>query len=136
MLVRKSPSRRLFVLQKHLHSNTVSRNLWEGINEETGLDIPRLGIPGSQKWVPVITVIETPTGVKVRQDRFLEDGPAKLKDNETTWWGGHVSMEFYDRYDTTGLFHWVKSPHQHHWDRQLSVTAPYSRPAKLSSSLT
>ncbi|KAI0289688.1 hypothetical protein B0F90DRAFT_1957494, partial [Multifurca ochricompacta] len=40
---------------------------------------------------PVITVIETPTGVKVRQDRFLEDGPAKLKDNETIWWGSFTA---------------------------------------------
>ena len=34
---------------------------------------------------PVLTVIETPTGIKVRQDRFLEGGPAKPEDNETIW---------------------------------------------------
>ncbi len=32
---------------------------------------------------PVLTVMETPTGIKVRQDRFLENGPAKPEDNET-----------------------------------------------------
>ncbi|KAI9451359.1 leucyl aminopeptidase [Lactarius psammicola] len=73
-------------LKKHLYSNTVSRNLWEGIGEATGLDIP--GIMDS--WVskmgfPVLTVTETPTGIKVRQDRFLEGGPAKPEDNETIW---------------------------------------------------
>jgi len=34
---------------------------------------------------PVLTVTETPTGIKVRQDRFLESGPAKPEDNETIW---------------------------------------------------
>jgi aminopeptidase 2 len=35
---------------------------------------------------PVLAVTETPTGIKVRQDRFLEDGPAKPEDNETIWY--------------------------------------------------
>ncbi|KAH9030817.1 leucyl aminopeptidase [Lactarius hengduanensis] len=73
-------------LKKHLYSNTVSRNLWEGIGEATGLDVPRI----MDNWVskmgfPVLTVTETPTGIKVRQDRFLEGGPAKPEDNETIW---------------------------------------------------
>ncbi|KAH8983498.1 leucyl aminopeptidase [Lactarius akahatsu] len=73
-------------LKKHLYSNTVSRNLWEGIGEATGLDVPRI----MDNWVskmgfPVLTVTETPSGIKVRQDRFLEGGPAKPEDNETIW---------------------------------------------------
>jgi len=39
----------------------------------------------SKMGFPVLTVTETPTGIKVRQDRFLEDGPAKPEDNETIW---------------------------------------------------
>ncbi|KAI9431113.1 hypothetical protein H4582DRAFT_2085539 [Lactarius indigo] len=43
-------------LKKHLYSNTVSRNLWEGISEATGLDVPRI----MDNWVskmgfPVLT---------------------------------------------------------------------------------
>ncbi|KAI9456781.1 leucyl aminopeptidase [Russula earlei] len=73
-------------LKKHLYSNTVSRDLWEGIGEATGLDIPQL----MDNWVskmgfPVLTVTETLSGIKVRQDRFLEDGPAKPEDNKTIW---------------------------------------------------
>lgn len=34
---------------------------------------------------PVLTITETSTGIKVRQDRFLEDGPARSGDNETIW---------------------------------------------------
>ncbi|KAI0280676.1 peptidase family M1-domain-containing protein [Russula aff. rugulosa BPL654] len=73
-------------LKKHLYANTVSRNLWEGIGEATGLDIPKI----MDNWVskmgfPVLTVTETSTGIKVRQDRFLEDGQAKPEDNKTIW---------------------------------------------------
>jgi len=73
-------------LKKHLYSNTVSRNLWEGIGEATGFDVPKI----MDNWVskmgfPVLTVTETPTGIKVRQDRFLEDGEAKPEDNKTIW---------------------------------------------------
>jgi aminopeptidase 2 len=39
----------------------------------------------AQIGYPVLTVTETPTGIKVRQDRFLETGPAKPEDNETIW---------------------------------------------------
>lgn len=35
---------------------------------------------------PVIAVTETSNGIKVRQDRFLEEGPAKPEDNETIWY--------------------------------------------------
>jgi aminopeptidase 2 len=38
-----------------------------------------------QMGFPVLTVTETPTGIKVRQDRFLETGPAKPEDNKTIW---------------------------------------------------
>jgi aminopeptidase 2 len=34
---------------------------------------------------PMLKVTETPEGITVRQDRFLEDGPAKDKDNTTLW---------------------------------------------------
>ncbi len=34
---------------------------------------------------PVVKVTETDGGIIVRQDRFLETGPAESKDNETIW---------------------------------------------------
>ena len=34
---------------------------------------------------PVITVTEKEGGILVRQDRFLETGPADPEDNETIW---------------------------------------------------
>ncbi|THH11180.1 hypothetical protein EW146_g8133 [Bondarzewia mesenterica] len=82
-------------LKKHLYANSVTNDLWEGIGEATdpwfvlhlvGIDVPKI----MDNWVskmgfPVITVTEIDEGIKVRQDRFLEDGPAKPEDNETIW---------------------------------------------------
>ncbi|EPS94689.1 hypothetical protein FOMPIDRAFT_101532 [Fomitopsis schrenkii] len=73
-------------LKKHLYANTVTRNLWEGIQEASGIDIPKM----MDDWVkktgyPVLTVTEDTTCIRVRQDRFLSTGPAQPKDNETIW---------------------------------------------------
>jgi aminopeptidase 2 len=73
-------------LKKHLYGNTVTKDLWEGISEATGVDVPRI----MDNWIskigfPVLTVIENENGIHVRQDRFLESGPAEEKDNETIW---------------------------------------------------
>ncbi|KAI0064927.1 hypothetical protein BV25DRAFT_1914077 [Artomyces pyxidatus] len=73
-------------LKKHLYANSVSRDLWEAIGEATGIDIPVL----MDNWVskigfPVLTVTETEVGIRVRQDRFLEDGVVKPEDNQTIW---------------------------------------------------
>lgn len=35
---------------------------------------------------PVVTVTETEDGITVRQDRFLETGPARPEHNETVWY--------------------------------------------------
>ncbi|KAI0029430.1 peptidase family M1-domain-containing protein [Vararia minispora EC-137] len=73
-------------LKKHLFANSVSRNLWEGVAEATGRDIPKLMDPWVSKMgFPVLSVKETTDSIVVRQDRFLEDGPAKPEDNETIW---------------------------------------------------
>ncbi|KAI0637348.1 leucyl aminopeptidase [Trametes polyzona] len=73
-------------LKKHMYKNSVTRNLWEGIQAATDLDIPKM----MDNWVkkigyPVVTVTEKDGGILVRQDRFLETGPADPKDNETIW---------------------------------------------------
>jgi aminopeptidase 2 len=43
---------------------------------------------------PVLTVKETDGGILIRQDRYLETGPAKPKDNETIW---YLFLYFLDR---------------------------------------
>ncbi|CDO74865.1 hypothetical protein BN946_scf185004.g15 [Trametes cinnabarina] len=73
-------------LKKHMYKNSVTKDLWDGIQAATDLDIPKM----MDNWVkkmgyPVITVTEKEGGIHVRQDRFLETGPADPKDNETIW---------------------------------------------------
>ncbi|KAI0086651.1 peptidase family M1-domain-containing protein [Irpex rosettiformis] len=73
-------------LKKHLFANSVTKDLWEGIQEASGVDVPKV----MDNWVkkmgfPVITVTETKDGITVRQDRFLETGPAPPEENETLW---------------------------------------------------
>jgi aminopeptidase 2 len=75
-------------LKNHLYGNAVTHDLWNGISAATGLDITDL----MDNWItkigyPVITVREEEdgSGITVRQDRFLETGPAPPEDNETIW---------------------------------------------------
>ena len=57
---------------------------------------------------PVIAVTETSTGIKVRQDRFLEEGPAKPEDNETLWYVLIlILINPYGIMVLEGLYHWV-----------------------------
>ena len=74
-------------LTKHQYKNTVTKDLWEAIQTATGLNIPYM----MDNWIkqmgyPVITVTEKQGGIHVRQDRFLESGPADPKDNQTIWY--------------------------------------------------
>lgn len=73
-------------LKRHLYDSTVSKDLWDAISEATGKSITSM----MQTWVekmgfPFVTVTEIAEGIKVRQDRFLETGPAEPTDNETIW---------------------------------------------------
>lgn len=38
----------------------------------------------------MLTVTETKDGIKVRQDRYLETGPADQKDNQTIWYVPYI----------------------------------------------
>ncbi|KIO32561.1 hypothetical protein M407DRAFT_213745 [Tulasnella calospora MUT 4182] len=73
-------------LSKHLYGNSVTKDLWKGIGEASGLDIPKM----LDNWIlkigyPVVTVKENNDSVTVRQDRFLSTGDPTDKENETLW---------------------------------------------------
>ncbi|KDR73433.1 hypothetical protein GALMADRAFT_72186 [Galerina marginata CBS 339.88] len=73
-------------LKKKLYANGTTHDLWEGISMATGLNVTDL----MENWIikigfPVLTVTEDTNGITVRQDRFLETGPADSKDNHTVW---------------------------------------------------
>ncbi|VDB93804.1 unnamed protein product [Peniophora sp. CBMAI 1063] len=72
-------------LKKHSYGSTVSADLWEGVAHTTGKDISTF----MRHWVasigfPVLTVTEIEGGqaIRVRQDRFIEDGQLEEKDNQ------------------------------------------------------
>lgn len=74
-------------LNAHLFGNTVTSDLWEGVSAATGIDVAKF----MANWIknagyPVLTVTESAEGIQVRQDRFLETGPANQKDNKTIWY--------------------------------------------------
>ncbi|KAJ7697953.1 leucyl aminopeptidase [Mycena metata] len=73
-------------LKNHLYGNSVTRDLWDGISAETGLDIPGLmNAWVSQIGFPLITVTEGSNGIHVRQDRFLDSGSPGVEENEIIW---------------------------------------------------
>ncbi|PVG02822.1 putative AAP1-alanine/arginine aminopeptidase [Serendipita vermifera] len=73
-------------LKKHLYSNARTVNLWQGISESSGVDIPDI----MDNWInkigfPVLTVTEKADSITVRQDRYLETGDVKDEENQTLW---------------------------------------------------
>lgn len=75
-------------LKNHLYGNAVTHDLWNGVSMATGMDITAL----MDDWItkigyPVIAVHEEDdgSGIRVRQDRFLETGPAPPEENATIW---------------------------------------------------
>lgn len=73
-------------LKKHQYKNTVTKDLWAGIQAATGLDIGNM----MNSWItqmgyPVVAVTEKEGGIHIRQDRFLETGPPDEKENQTIW---------------------------------------------------
>ncbi|KIP12371.1 hypothetical protein PHLGIDRAFT_32955 [Phlebiopsis gigantea 11061_1 CR5-6] len=73
-------------LKNHLYANSVTEDLWAGIAEASGRDVPHV----MNNWVtkmgfPIVQVTEVEGGIHVRQDRFIENGVADPKDNETIW---------------------------------------------------
>jgi aminopeptidase 2 len=75
-------------LKKHLFGSTVTQDLWEGMTSATGLDITHL----MENWIkkigyPVLTITERDKDTLfIRQDRFLDTGPASPEHNETIWY--------------------------------------------------
>ncbi|KAG9318425.1 peptidase family M1-domain-containing protein [Chiua virens] len=72
-------------LKDHLYGNTITKDLWDGISRATnvsgGVTYRRTQDDGELDY----EVTETKGEIKVRQDRYLETGPAEEKDNQTIW---------------------------------------------------
>ena len=63
-------------LKAHLYGNSRTADLWKGISEASGIDVPKIMANWTLKvGFPVITVEETEEGLKIRQNRFLSGKP-------------------------------------------------------------
>ncbi|CAO1624129.1 unnamed protein product [Sympodiomycopsis kandeliae] len=74
-------------LKKLAYGNSVTNDLWNGISEASGQDVPKI----MKNWVleqgfPVLTVEEGADSIKVRQNRFLTTGDVKPEEDKTLWY--------------------------------------------------
>jgi aminopeptidase 2 len=75
-------------LKKRMFGNSITKDLWDGIIEVSGMNVPEI----MEGWIlkvgfPVITVEEFDNGrkLKVRQNRFLTTGDVLPEEDETLW---------------------------------------------------
>ncbi|KAN0060302.1 Aminopeptidase 2 mitochondrial [Thecaphora frezii] len=74
-------------LKKHLYSNAVTKDLWDGISEASGKDIASI----MANWIlkqgfPVLTVTEEDDALKIKQNRFLSTGDPTADEDKTLWY--------------------------------------------------
>ncbi|PWY97439.1 putative AAP1-alanine/arginine aminopeptidase [Testicularia cyperi] len=74
-------------LKKHLYSNAVTKDLWDGISEASGRDIAAI----MSNWIlkqgfPVLTVTEEADGLTIKQNRFLSTGDPSAEEDSTLWY--------------------------------------------------
>jgi aminopeptidase N len=74
-------------LKAHQYSNATTNDLWSALSKASGQDVNSF----MDLWVrrigfPVVTVVEEPGQIGLRQQRFLLAGNVKPEEDETTWW--------------------------------------------------
>ena len=74
-------------LEAHAYGNATTNDLWDALSKASGQDIPSFMNPWIRKiGFPVLTVVEEPGQIAVRQSRFLSSGDVKAEEDETLWW--------------------------------------------------
>ena len=53
-------------LKKHLYKNAVTKDLWEGIQASTDLDIPKI----MNTWIKEVSIISHPVAPKLTRNRW------------------------------------------------------------------
>lgn len=73
-------------LKKHAFKNTVTSDLWAALSDASGKDISHMmDVWTRQIGHPVVSVTETNTGIKVKQNRFLRTGDVKPEEDEVLY---------------------------------------------------
>ena len=74
-------------LRTHAFGNATTNDLWSAVGKVSGQDIPTLIDPWILKiGFPVLTVVEEPGQIQIKQNRYLSTGDVKTEDDNTTWW--------------------------------------------------
>ncbi|KAI9743848.1 MAG: Aminopeptidase 2 mitochondrial [Claussenomyces sp. TS43310] len=73
-------------LKRHAYGNTESSDLWKALGEVSGKDVASI----MDTWIrkvgyPFLTVIETQSGIKIKQNRFLQSADATAEENKTIY---------------------------------------------------
>ncbi|KAG8887646.1 Aminopeptidase 2 mitochondrial [Tulasnella sp. 332] len=118
-------------LSKHIYSNSVTRNLWEGIGEASGRDVPKM----LDNWIlkigfPVVTVREHGDSITIRQDRFLATGDPTEEENQTIW-EIPLSIKTVDADGKVSVDRAILLT-----EREATIKVDTSRPFKLNSGTT
>ncbi|KAK6334137.1 Aminopeptidase 2 mitochondrial [Orbilia brochopaga] len=73
-------------LKKHAYKNTVTSDLWAALSEASGKDISHMmDVWTRQIGHPVVSVTETDSGIKVKQNRFLRTGDVRPEEDEVLY---------------------------------------------------
>ncbi|KAJ6565669.1 peptidase family M1-domain-containing protein [Mycena sp. CBHHK59/15] len=78
-------------LKEHRLGNSVAADLWDALGRASGTCVwpieptDLVSLTGHETGYPVITVAEVQGGIRIRQNRFLNGGPAEAKNDETIW---------------------------------------------------
>ncbi|KZT61396.1 alanyl aminopeptidase [Calocera cornea HHB12733] len=87
-------------LKANLYGNTTTSDLWLGISEASGVNVNEI----MSSWIlktgyPLIKVVETKTGLRFTQSRFLATNDVRPEEDETIW---HVPLNI-QTVDSNGL---------------------------------
>jgi aminopeptidase N len=74
-------------LKAHTYANAKTSDLWAALSKASGQDVDAF----MGNWIrkigfPVVTIVEEPGQLNVKQSRFLTSGEVKPEEDETTWW--------------------------------------------------
>ncbi|KAL8286510.1 hypothetical protein RQP46_004527 [Phenoliferia psychrophenolica] len=77
-------------LKANLYGNATTEQLWEGISEASQMDVGTMMLSWTTKvGYPVLSVVETSSGLEIRQARFLSTGKPSAEQDTVLW---HVPL--------------------------------------------
>ena len=74
-------------LKAHAYGNATTNDLWSALSHASGQDVNALMDPWIRKiGYPILTIVEEPGQIGVKQSRYLSTGDVKSEEDKTLWW--------------------------------------------------